>query len=178
MNIYPLILFSHITATLGLFAGLAIEWMILLALKKSAPAETQKWIGIWPKALPLTIASAVLLVASGIYLAARDAAWSQGWMQVSFPALFIIASFGALAGRRARAIASNRDPAGGLVQIAALVSSRTLVALGVVMLMTIKPNRTESAAIVATALAAGWLYGRVAAGHRAIRSVMTARASE
>ena len=178
MNLYSLVLFSHIVATLGLFAGLAIEWLILLALKKAAAAETQTWIGVWPKMLPLTIASAVLLIASGIYLAARVAVWNQGWIQVSLLSLLIIAPLGALAGRRVQAIASNRDAAGAHAQLAALVSCRTTVALAVVMLMTIKPNLTESGAITAIALAAGWLFGRITAGHRAIKSVAIAQASE
>lgn len=177
MNLYSLVLFTHIVATLGLFAGLAIEWLILLALKKAGAAETQTWIGVWPKMLPLTIASAVLLIASGIYLAARVAVWNQGWIQVSLLSLLIIAPLGALAGRRVQAIASNRD-AGARAQIAALVSCRTTVALAVVMLMTIKPNLTESGAITAIALAAGWLFGRITAGHRAIKSVAIAQASE
>lgn len=178
MNLYSLVLFSHIVATLGLFAGLAIEWLILLALKKAGAAETQTWIGVWPKMLPLTIASAVLLIASGIYLAARVAVWNQGWIQVSLLSLLIIAPLGALAGRRVPAIASNRDAAGARAQIAVLMSCRTTVALAVVMLMTIKPNLTESGAITAIALAAGWLFGRITAGHRAIKSVAIAQASE
>jgi hypothetical protein len=48
----------------------------------------------------------------------------------------------------------------------------------VVMLMTIKPNLTESGAITAIALAAGWLFGHITAGHRAIKSVAIAQASE
>ena len=47
-----------------------------------------------------------------------------------------------------------------------------------VMLMTIKPNLSESGAITAIALAAGWLFGRIIAGHRAIKSVAIAQASE
>jgi uncharacterized membrane protein len=178
MNLYSLVLFTHIVATLGLFAGLAIEWLILLALKKAGAAETQPWIGVWPKMLPLTIASAVLLIASGIYLAARVAVWNQGWIQVSLLSLLIIAPLGALAGRRVQAIASNRDAAGAPAQIAVLMSCRTTVALAVVMLMTIKPNLTESGAITAIALAAGWLIGRITAGHRAIKSVAIPQASE
>jgi hypothetical protein len=58
------------------------------------------------------------------------------------------------------------------------MSCRTTVALAVVMLMTIKPNLTESGTTTAIALAAGWLFGRITAGHRAIKSVAIAEASE
>jgi hypothetical protein len=64
MNLYSLILFSHIVATLGLFAGLGIECVTLRALRRAKPVETRIWITLWPTLLPLTIASAVLLVAS------------------------------------------------------------------------------------------------------------------
>src|SRR5262249_31972808 len=68
MNLYSLVVFSHIVATLGLFAGLTIEWVTVSALKRANPAETRIWINLWPRLLPLTILSAVLLLASGIYL--------------------------------------------------------------------------------------------------------------
>jgi uncharacterized membrane protein SirB2 len=96
MNLYSLIVFSHIVATLGLFAGLTIEWVMVSALKRADPAETQICIHLWPRVLPLTILSAVLLITSGIYLAAMTSVFPQGWTQISMLAVFIIAVLGAV----------------------------------------------------------------------------------
>jgi hypothetical protein len=162
MKLYSLVLFSHIVGTTGLFAGLAIEWVTLRALKRADPAETRIWINLWPRLLPLTIASAILLIASGIYLAATASAFSQGWIQVSMLSLLIIAPLGAVASKRMQAIGAEANRAKGVPTIVPLaVSCRTAIALGVVMLMTIRSNRTESVAVVAIAAAAGLLHGVV-----------------
>ena|SRR5215813_4900861 len=162
MNLYSLVLYSHILGTIGLFAGLAIEWVTMPALKRADPAETRIWINLWPNLLPLTIASAVLLIASGIYLAATVSAFSQGWIQVSMLSLLIIALLGAVGSKRMQTIGTEANRAEGVPAIVPLaVSCRTAIALGVVMLMTIRSNRTESVAVVAIAAAAGLLHGVV-----------------
>lgn len=170
MTVFSLVLFAHIVATLGLFAGLAIEWLILLALRSAdKPSEARTWAELWPKLSPVAIASAALLVISGVYLAWKAAFWSEGWIQVSMIALFLIALLGALAGRRVHAIhgdinrAENGTQSVRLESAAAVlglfISCRTMIALGVVMLMTIKPDLTGSVAVIATAMAAGLVYG-------------------
>ena len=109
----------------------------------------------------LTIASAALLIISGIYLAATGAGWSQGWIQISLVGALLIAARGALASRRVHAIgeieAVPRES--GVAVLGMFVSCRTAIALGVVMLMTIKPGLTESIAIIAIAVAGGLVCG-------------------
>jgi len=126
MNLYSLILFSHIVATLGLFAGLAIECMTVRALKRAKPAETRIWINLWPTILPLTIASAVLVIASGIYLAAKAAAFSQGWIQVSIPFILIIALLGTVANKKIQTIGTEGNLGGSVPLIVSLASSSEL----------------------------------------------------
>jgi hypothetical protein len=155
MNLYSLGLFAHIISMLGLFAGIAIELVTIRALKQASPAESGIWIGLWPKLLPLTIASSVLLVASGIYLAASSSGFGQGWIQVSMLALVIIAPLGAVANRGMR----GSEPSSIVFPV---VSARTAIALGVVLLMTVRPNRTESLVVLAASAAAGWFYGTIA----------------
>lgn len=156
MNLFSLALFIHILATLGLFAGLAIEWLILVALRRAAtPRDAGTWTQLWPKLMPLNIASAALLIISGIYLAAKSEDWGEGWIRVSLVALFLIAPLGAIAGRQVRAIHGES----GIALLGLLVSCRTMLALGVVMLMTIKPDLTESVLVLVTALAGGLAYG-------------------
>ncbi|HKD09801.1 MAG TPA: hypothetical protein VKB79_28100 [Bryobacteraceae bacterium] len=161
MNLYSLGLFAHIIATVGLFAGIAIELVTLHALKRASPAESHIWIGLWPKLLPLTIASAVLLIGSGMYLAAASSLFDQGWIQVSMLALVIIAPLGAIANRAMRS--AERGATAFLA-----VSCRTAIALGVTLLMTIRPDRAESFVVFVTAATAGLFYGLARRnGHRA-----------
>ncbi len=162
MNLYSLIRFSHIVATLGLFAGLAIECVTVRALKRAKPTEARIWINLWPTLLPLTIASAVLVIASGIYLAAKASAFSQGWIQASIPFILIIALLGAAANKKIQAIGKQGNPGGGVpLMVSLAVSCRTAIALGVVMIMTIKPDLIRSLAVVAIATAAGFFHGIV-----------------
>ena len=161
MTIFSLVLFAHIVATLGLFASVAIEWLILLALRRTpTQSEVRMWSELWPKLLPLGSTSAMLLIISGIYLATAGAAWSQGWIQVSLVSLLLIAPLGALAGRRVSAIHRGGNAReSDLAVLGMFISYRTAIALGVVMLMTIKPKLTESLAVVVIALAGGLVSG-------------------
>jgi uncharacterized membrane protein len=162
MNLYLLVVFSHIVATLGLFAGLTIEWVTVGALKRANPAETRIWINLWQSLLPLTILSAVLLLASGFYLAATTSPFRQGWIQISMLAVFIIAVSGAISNKQIRAFGKGTNGGGAVPAIVPLaVSCRTEIALGVVLLMTIKPDLTESVAVVVIAVAAGLIHGIV-----------------
>jgi hypothetical protein len=169
MNLYSLVLFSHIVATLGLFAGLAIEWVTVRALKRANPTETRIWLTVWPKLLPLTITSSVLLIASGIYLTATDSAFGEGWIQVSMLSLLIIAPLGVVAYKGIQARSTENDSGASAPAIAILaVSCRTAIALGVVMLMTTKPSRTESLVVVVISAGAGLFHGIVTRNvHRA-----------
>jgi hypothetical protein len=160
MNFYSLILFSHIVATVGLFAGLAIEFVAVRALQRAQPAETRIWINLWPTLLPMTIASAVLVIASGIYLAAKASAFSQGWIQVSIPFILIIALLGAVTNKTIQTIGAEGNLGRGVPLIVFLaVSCRTAIALGVVMIMTIKSDLTQSLWVLAIATAAGVFHG-------------------
>jgi len=160
MNLYSLVVFSHIVATLGLFAGLTIEWVTVSALKRANPAETRIWINLWPRLLPLTILSAVLLLASGIYLAAITSAFRQGWIQISMLAVLIIAVLGAVSNKQISAFGKETQGGGAVPAIVPLaVSCRTAIALCVVLLMTVKSDLTESVAVVVIAIAAGLVHG-------------------
>jgi hypothetical protein len=170
MNLYSLNVFSHIVATLGLFAGLTVEWVTVSALRRANPAETRIWIHLWPRLLPLTILSAVLLIASGIYLAAITSVFRQGWTQISMLAVLIIAVLGAVSNKQVRTFGKDTNGGGAVPAIVPLaVSCRTAIALGVVLLMTVKSELTESVEVIVIAVAAGLFHGIVTRNvHRAV----------
>jgi hypothetical protein len=67
-------------------------------------AEARLWINPVPR-LPLwTGVSALVVFASGIYLAMRMSAFGQAWIDFTIVALLLIAPLGALTSKRLRAI--------------------------------------------------------------------------
>lgn len=170
MNLYLAVLFAHIVATLGFFFGLGTEWLMVRVLRKAtSAAEARIWIALWPKLFGLTVASAVLLVGSGVWLAARTTLWSQGWIQVTWVSLLLIAPLSALGGRQMRAIRSSittgknefavlRRRANSMA-LSLSISCRMAVSLGIVMLMTTKPNLIESVVALAVAASVGLVHG-------------------
>ncbi len=110
----------------------------------------------------VTIGSLLELVVffSGVYLAMRMAAFGSAWPKVAVGGLLIIAPLGALTGRRMRAIrracadakAINSDLLGRLEDSFLKVSLgvRIAVFLGIVLLMSTKPEFWESVGIVGT----------------------------
>lgn len=170
MNLYLVVLFAHVVATLGFFIGLGTEWLMVRGLRRAtSTAEARTWIAPWPKLFGLTVASAALLVGSGSYLAARTTLWNQGWIQVTWVSLLLILPLSALGGRQIRAIRSSTT--GDKNEFAALrrrsnsvvlslsMSCKMAVSLGIVMLMTIKPNLIESIVTLAVAVSVGLVHG-------------------
>jgi hypothetical protein len=95
----------------------------------------------------------------------------QGWTQISMLAVFIIAVLGAASNKQIRAFGKDTNDGGAVPAIVPLaVSCRTAIALGVVLLMTVKSELTESVVVVVIAVAAGFFHGIVTRnGPRAIR---------
>ena len=88
-------------------------------------------------------------------------------------ALLIIAFLGATSNKQIRAFGKDTNGGGAVPAIVPLaVSCRTAIALGVVLLMTVKSDLTESVAIVVVAVTAGLVHGIVTRNvHRAMRTL-------
>ena len=169
MTLYSLVLFVHVTAVLSLFAALSFEVLSLFHLR-GAPSlsETRRWIEPVP-GLPLVAVGLLLVVFfSGVYLAMRMSAFGLAWPRVTVGALLLIAPLGAMTGRRMRAIrrtcaddqAINSELRSRLQDPFLKVSLgiRIAVFLGIVLLMTSKPELWESITIVGTSAAVGLLW--------------------
>jgi uncharacterized membrane protein len=169
MLIRSVALFVHIVAMLGLFVGLALEWLSLESLRTSTAREEQR---IWTRALrglPRYMATAVgLILISGIYLAARVGVLDLGWVRVSFGAMLLMGILGGPVLRAPMRILQRAadDDGGGdtpatvrrhashpLLRVS--LRTRTAVALAIVYLMIGKPDLCESFLFIAGALALG-----------------------
>jgi hypothetical protein len=180
MNFYSFVLYTHVVATLGLFAGLGIEWLILVAMSRAPDArEARAWIEYWPQVMRVMVVSVVLLVVTGVSLASRLSLWNLGWIKVSAASLAILAPLSAFGARKMRGLRKQTSQGltvqpGGLPAMGLALSSRTALALGIVMLMTAKTNLVESAAIVCIAGIAGLVLGVAVVNRRTVRPVYEA----
>ena len=166
MTLYSLVLFVHVTAVLGLCSALAFEVLSLFHLRRASTlAEARRWIVPVPGLPMVAIGSLLVVFFSGVYLAMRMAAYGSAWPKIAVGGLLIIAPLGALSGRRMRAIrqacadakAINSELLGRLQDSFLKVSLgvRIAVFLGIVLLMSAKPELGESVGIIGTSVILG-----------------------
>src|SRR5262249_15715882 len=159
------ILFAHVAATIGIFAALTIEWVGLKHLSQATSYEqAREWARLWRFLAPLGVPSVVVVLVSGIYMAARLGAWSFAWTKVAVPTLVIVAIaatvFGPPQARLMSAIATNAGRLPPLLlrdlkQPLFLASLRLRAALlvGLVFEMTARPDPGGAVVMVGFVLA-------------------------
>jgi hypothetical protein len=164
MTAYTLALFAHVTGALGLFVALGLEWNALAGLRSARTAEdARRSLGTFGTLRVLGPISLLTILASGLYLTAT-VGW-QGWNAVGLLALVLIGVLGAGSNasrlpRLGRALAGREGtlPPGLISQLRdgilwSSMVARAAIALGIVFLMTTKPD--AAGALVALAVAAG-----------------------
>lgn len=170
MTFYSIILFLHVAAVLVLFATLSFEFLSLLHLRHASDlSDVRRWIDPIPGIPLMAMFSILVILISGIYLAVRMAAFDLAWPEVTIVALLLIAPFGALTGKRMRVIRRSSAEATTIrpellrnLQDPFLKISlgiRTVVFLGIVLLMAAKPDLGQSIGIVVCSLVIGLLLG-------------------
>ena len=101
MSVHEIVLFLHVASAVGLFAVLAVEWVSLRGLRKSLTYEqAREWSGLWTLLLPLGLPAALVVIASGIYLATSAEMWRLGWVAVALPAYVAVIVAGGILGPR------------------------------------------------------------------------------
>ena len=170
MSIYPVVLFLHIVGAIGYFLGIGIWLFILLGLRRTQRVEqVRSLIHLNDLSAPFSAASAVLLLVTGLYLALT--AWSllTSWILVALISLFLmVPTSAALIAPRRRALVDQmaREAPEGTISLALvqrihdpvlLIVVQTVAALllGLVFLMTTKPNLVGSLIVMVVALLLG-----------------------
>ena len=164
--LYSIALFFHIAGALGVFAALALDWVGVANLRRARTVDqVREWAGTYRIIRGLGAGSVVALLVFGLYMTAVT--WGPtGWIGIGFFSLLAIAVLGAVSGvRLGRILAVATTGQGSLTEdvraklraplFVASVRMRTAVALGVVFLMTVKPEAVVSLLVVAIALALG-----------------------
>ncbi len=166
MNAYSIALFVHVTGALGFFIALALEGISLLQLRYAQTADqVREWLQFSSKARRLGIASMLLILVAGFYMMAV-AQIGSAWLIVAFWDLVLLTLLGLiLSGPRLSAIQRMADLNGPiqpglsnllnhpLLRIS--LQTRISIALGIVFLMTVKPDLPGSLLVSALAVLLG-----------------------
>jgi hypothetical protein len=165
MTLYSVALFLHVIAAFGLITAMGLEWALVVGMRQADTVQRARdWLNLLRVIRVLSPVSLVVLLVAGFYMAS---AWEgAAWVVVAFVSLLLLAAFGAISGRRlpgiARDLASRDDPLSSDLRerlrsplLLASIQIRTAMVLGIVFLMTTKPDLTISIVSILLAVAIG-----------------------
>lgn len=180
MSWYPLLVFLHVLAAVGLFAAWGVEAVLLQRLRHSGTTAEVRAAALQLRRRARAAPSAMLVaLATGMTMGAQ---WGpQAWMTAAFAALVAIAVIGIVSGRRAgsrlaAALAdeserTSADLASAVHFLAMSLQLRVAIGVGIIGLMTMKPGAQGSLLVLALAGA----VGVVGAVREAVRHESSAR---
>jgi hypothetical protein len=168
MSNHTLALLGHIVGVLGLYAGLALDWATILRLRRvqtvAVAREVTSLVRIQTRIIQF---SGLLVLITGIYMTVTAWGWGTPWILVSLGGLVVMGALsGGVDGSRLAAIRKAADTSEGVISPAlqrrmadpillTSVQTASMVGLGVVLLMTIKPDLIGSLITLAAALVLG-----------------------
>jgi len=161
MNYYAIALFLHFLGLVGLFVGYGFEWAAAsLLLRCTTADQARSWLRIHKLSMPISGPGLLLLIISGGYLASLTGGMKHGWISASLLAIVFALGMGFVfilpRVRTLRAaLPEGNAPLseGGLARIQnpmflTLIRVRFLLALGIVYLMTAKPEYLSTALFI------------------------------
>jgi hypothetical protein len=153
MNPLAFALFFHFLGLVALFVGYGLEWTGSSLLRRATTADQARtWLGVYRKSLMVSGPGLLVLIISGFYMASLTGAMRMPWMSASMLGVILALLIGFVllmprfkkvkaalpdgsANLNDAALARVRDPL-----IVTLIRTRFLLALGLVYLMTVKPE--------------------------------------
>ncbi|HEX6552289.1 MAG TPA: DUF2269 family protein [Ktedonobacteraceae bacterium] len=173
MSIYNIVLFLHVSGAIGYFVGMG-TWLFGQALLQRAQRveQVRALTNLAGRLGPLLGISVLLILVTGLYMAITAWGLRTGWIAVALISLILIAPLGtAFIEPRRRAIArlAQEAPDGPLPQalqqrihdpiLGTALQTVTILLLGIVFLMTNKPELVVSLIVMAVALGLGLASG-------------------
>jgi hypothetical protein len=183
ISLYSIALFLHIVGALGLFVALGLEWASLSYLRRAATVEqAREWLKLFTSLRRLYPLAWLAILLPGFYMAAT--VWGGvAWITLALAAVILIAVLGAaLTGRRmapilqrmgtiGRSMTAESGPSASTLRqrlddplLWASLRIRTAIALGIVFLMTVKPELPGSLLTLGVAGLLGLVFGLPALG--------------
>lgn len=180
MNTYSLVLFLHFVGMAALFIGYGLEWTASTLLRGATMAgEARSWLRIYRGSLPVSGPGLLLLILTGFYMAGVTRLSGAGWVIATVIGIVValIIGFGLLLPRFKKlrgalpaegnaalggdALSRAKDPV-----ITTLIRIRTMLAIGILYLMTAKLALVASFVVLLAAIGLGvilaapaWLRG-------------------
>jgi hypothetical protein len=170
--LYKIALFLHVTGALMLSAAIAIEWLCIISMRKTvAINRIKESVFIYSKVGIISNIGAFLILIPGIYMMA--AVWHDAtWGILGFFGLVLIGIIGgSVTGKKMKKImkilkVENSSPQelGKLLKNNSLwfsIKIRTAILLGVIFLMTVKPELAGSIITMVVSIIIGALPFRM-----------------
>jgi hypothetical protein len=170
MTIYSTVLFIHVVSAIGLFIALAAEGAILFRIRTAQSVdETQFFVSALQRLRIIAIPSFIGILIGGVYLASK---WGRGtfWIPFALGATLLIMLIGGFvtgirSARLKKVLLSTENDVSieslsAMTKDAALLLSyglRVGLGLGIVFLMTAKPDLLGSLGALAAGCGAGLL---------------------
>ena len=169
MSAYNIALFFHVSGAIAYFLASSI-WLLGLSIQRRAQrVEQVRAIGsIVDLAGPISGVGLLILIVSGLYMAATVWGFGTGWIDVAIISLILIAPLGAAltVPRRLKIDRLARETPDGPVPanlqrlihdpiLQTSVQTLLILLLGIVFLMTTKPTLAGSIIVMLVALALG-----------------------
>jgi Predicted integral membrane protein (DUF2269) len=170
MNAYTVVLFAHVVGAIGYCISIAVWLLVLMGLRRAQRVEQARaLLRLNDVSGPIGAASALLLLAAGLYLAVTEWSLLTGWILVALISLLLmVPTFAVLIAPRRSAIVkqlAREAPAGELSPalqqrlrdpvLFGLVQMIALLLVGLIFLMTIKPDLMGSVIVMLVALVLG-----------------------
>ena len=153
MTPYVFGLFTHFLGMVALFVGYGLEWTASSLLRRSTTSDqVRSWLRIYRSSLPISGPGLLVLILSGGYLASVTGGMKQGWISAALIGIvfalgigfvFVLPRMKALRAALPEGDAPLSEKGRSLVQdpvIVTLIRVRAILALGIVYLMTAKPE--------------------------------------
>lgn len=161
LNPYAFALFAHFLGLVAVSVGYGLEWTATSLLRRATSSEqVRSWLRIYKVSLPVSGPGLLLLIISGGYMAALTGAMKQGWISASLLAIVVALGIGFVLVlpriKRIRAALPEGNvtlPAAVLARvqdpmIVTLIRSRFMLAVGIVYLMTAKPQALSTSLFI------------------------------
>jgi hypothetical protein len=170
ISIYSIALFLHILGALGLFVTLCLEWASLSYLRRAATVEQARdWLSMFNAQRRIYPLSWLAILIPGFYMVAT--AWrGTAWVPVALGAVVLLIVIGVAFNRRRMApigqsVAAESGPISAALRQRlddptqwASLWIRTAITLGIVFLMSVKPDLLGSLLTIGVAIVLGLAF--------------------
>ena len=174
-TLYVIVLFAHIVGMLALFLAIGVQLVALMRLYNArAVMQVREWINAIVAVGRIAPAASLLILSAGLYMTFAEWSIAAAWIDVSLAAFVMLGILGSAVNRRKLAAmqdAARQAPDGAvttelrrLIHDAALRTSVYVsgwLGLGIVCLMTVKPDLIGSLAVMVMSVLLGLLSARI-----------------